>query len=398
MLSPLSAHNGYNDNPEISGFYSSDDEAQAPLVNNNSLQLVLYHTNKVTHNNDTCAPVTTPKVKQQQNMNKKNNTESQTKDRWYVLILLCIQSISIWYSFDTLTILHNEFYAQLKFTDFEYNFLYSIAVFPSLILSFFAPFILKKVGVTYSMLLSLICSFVGCSLFAISCASLSFKFMLFARFIYGIGASWNGIVSFIILYHHFNDHEFATSLSISFSSVRLGFLLNDFITVYIVNSFDSLSLPIWFGALLIFVSFLSTLYMIGMHTSSFYINSDAVAKPQIAEINGMELDSSHLHSFRIGFWLLSLICGLGFAFFSTWNTIAVHVIQKRYGILTESMADYYLLIMYVIPCVISPLYGVILDRNGSFYCTLLIGGIFGIIGLFEFFHLHITKCNVRVCG
>ena len=140
MLSPLSAHNGYNDNPEISGFYSSDDEAQAPLVNNSSLQLVLYNTNKVTHNNDTCAPVTTPKIKQQQNMNKKNNTESQTKDRWYVLILLCIQSISIWYSFDTLTILHNEFYAQLKFTDFEYNFLYSIAVFPSLILSFFAPF------------------------------------------------------------------------------------------------------------------------------------------------------------------------------------------------------------------------------------------------------------------
>eukprot|EP01083_Nonionella_stella_P012228 34688_1 len=383
----------------MSGLYISDDEAQAPLIRNKSSTPITIHNalNIMSYQNDSdhfdVDEHHIPSPETIQHLNKRramdtNLTEQghyePPKWRWFVLTILCIQSICIWYSFDTLSILHNEFFNEFQLTNMQYTLLYSIAVFPSIVLSIFASYIIDKYGITYSLLISLLFSFCGESLFAISCTTLSYKLMLFGRTLYGIGASWNGICSFIIIYHYFNHKEFATSLSISFSCIRLGFIVNDFITIYIVNTFHSIAGSIWFGVMLIFISFVSTLYMLGANTSWLYMNSIAQNRDQIAAINHihrntLHLDPSHLHSFKIGFWLLSLLCGLGFAFFSTWNTIGVALMQTRYG-LSESTADYYLLILYIIPCVLSPLYGVILDNNKAFYSTLFIGGMLGIIG------------------
>eukprot|EP01084_Bolivina_argentea_P227444 384130_1 len=142
----------------MSGLYISDDEAQELLIKNDSkaIEIVSYQNelNELKETNTTNNEIILnidKNINQIESHNKNinnisNNINESSTYRWFVLIILCIQSISIWYCFDILSILHNEFYDQFKLTNFEYNLLYVFAVFPSLILSIFASYIIDKYG------------------------------------------------------------------------------------------------------------------------------------------------------------------------------------------------------------------------------------------------------------
>ena len=117
-------------------------------------------------------------------------------------------------------------------------------------------------------------------------------------------------------------------------------------------------------------------------------NQSASAEPQQPSLYGVgqenrlyfEPSRSHLYSFRIGYWLLTVIGAIGFSLFSTWNVVAIGVLSARYGVDDEAERDWLFLIIHIVPFVTAPLFGIVLDRNHKFYTALCAAGILGLIG------------------
>ena len=231
---------------------------------------------------------------------------------------------------------------------------------------------------------------------------MSFTAMLIGRTIYGVGAALNIIWSLMVIHRYFDSKELATSFAVSFSVGRMGFVANDFTAIHFIDdqSTDTLQVTVWCGVALLFVALLATFYLMDGHRWRFRLRpiscGIASAAPNTSEsMNSMtsnhsqsamltlspsDSGKSHLYSFRIGYWLLAVIGGLGFSLFSTWNVVANGVLSNRYGIHDEAERDWLLMIVYIVPLITAPLFGVILDKNGSFHLMLCFAGICGLIG------------------
>ena len=321
---------------------------------------------------------------------------NHSKFRWFVLSIVCLQSVSIWYCFDSVVILHDELMDKFRFTDSQHSILSSMAIFGSILSAPFSSQIISKYGISQSIIVSLLCSFCGHSLFAVSCGTMSFTAMLIGRTIYGVGAALNIICSLMVIHRYFDSKELATSFAVSFSVGRMGFVANDFTAIHFIDdqSTDTLQVTVWCGVALLFVALLATFYLMDGHRWRFRLRpiscGIATAAPESMNSNHSESavltlspsDSgkSHLYSFRIGYWLLAVIGGLGFSLFSTWNVVANGVLSNRYGIHDEAERDWLLMIVYIVPLITAPLFGVILDKNGSFHLMLCFAGICGLIG------------------
>lgn len=307
-------------------------------------------------------------------MDNKRSSTSLVKHRWWLLCIVSVDSLCIWFCFDTILVLsdslrHGALGFTLSFS--EYTLLYAFGVAPSFISLLLAPISLRRLGVAWTLSLSLILSLLGQSLLTLSCApSLhSFTLMLCARALYGIGAAWHGISSFIILCRCFAQRSLATSLAVAFSFVRAGFFLNDLATFRL---HDDLVRALWIGIALLILALITTLSLFRFTPSDLTTPTAPILHRAVSSPN-----AQHLYSFKVGFWILSLVCALGFCFFASWSAVGIELMEARYGLMSDAEADYYLLIMHGVPCVTSPLWGVILDKNGAFYAYLLLAGVLG---------------------
>jgi hypothetical protein len=159
--------------------------------------------------------------------------------KWIVLFLASMVTFGGYYSFDFPSVLHNQLYRHfltsnpsLSPSDYELSFslLFSLYSLPNTILPWFGGILSDKIGNNTVMIVCGIFVLLGniIQTYAIMISNLSW--MVFGRFIFGLGAETLQVCTNTTISKWFNGMELAFALGINLSSCKLAGVLTDWIS------------------------------------------------------------------------------------------------------------------------------------------------------------------------
>ena len=293
-------------------------------------------------------------------LNSNSSQSYRTKMKYPALILACLLSIGAYFCYDNPASLESHLTdpnGTFKLDHVSYSLLYSVYAFPNTILPLFGGFLVDKMGVRIGLLFFSLLLTIGQLLIFLGGISTTFSLLLVGRVLFGIGSESLNVTQTTIIAHWFEGSGISFAIGLNIAIARIGSVMNSALTPILYNVNEGYFLPLFIGLLLCVGSFLCGLVLC-------YVDKKAeIQEKQKSQEESEKIQLSDLKSFSLLFWFLLLTCILTYGSFYTFNANANDILNKRFHISNE-IAGLYLMVVFLIAALVTPLFGMFFDRYG----------------------------------
>jgi nitrate/nitrite transporter NarK len=191
----------------------------------------------------------------------------------------------------------------------------------------------------------------------------------------------------VVISQWFKDKELALALGLNITISRLGSSINSALTPYIfehqVNSGSShpFFLPTFIGLIACILSWVAGLGMCYMDKESDRREGkldDIIEKDESEQINLKDI-----FKFDIKLWILVVTCTLIYGSFFAFNGNANDILHNMYNIPT-GIAGVYLLVIYLSASIVTPMFGLVVDKYGRRVLLMILSITLFLIALVVF--------------
>jgi len=291
-----------------------------------------------------------------------------TKLRWVVLALACLTNVGSFYSFDIPGALQTGLEDQLKITDDDFAYIYSLYSLPNIILPFFGGVIVDRLGNLIAMGVFAGILIIGQCIVTAGAYNLSFPLILAGRVVFGLGGECLSVAQSSIIAKWFMGKELSLALGASLCVARLGSSANSVLSTSIYSWTDNkLWVPFLVGAVLCFGSWIAGLVLGGIDNR--VDKQEGISKD--GQEDGGKISLNDLKSFKTIYYLLLFNCFFLYGAFFGLNNNLNKIMQDRFGF-SNQQAGFCIPIVYICSAIITPLFGKFTDEKGKRVFWMLI--------------------------
>jgi predicted MFS family arabinose efflux permease len=288
------------------------------------------------------------------------------RERWLVLALMSILLYGIYYAFNAVVPLADAIIKQFGISRAQYGLLFSYYSVPNFIIVLIGGMLIDKIGTRKAGLLFVTLCVVGITLTA---AALSFPLMLAGRFLYGIGAESLLIAEIKILARWFRGKELSFAFGINVTAVRLS-------DVSAINL--GAHLPGWTGSMRMALWVTVAAVLIGCAAFLVYLRLDRRKKEgwgeEVKDAPADRIVFRDVFKYPTSYWYVSFLCLAFYSMIFPFVAFSSMFLQKKFG-LSPGQAGFYGSFVYIATAVITPLFGLFLDRVGKRATIMLFGSL-----------------------
>lgn len=193
--------------------------------------------------------------------------------------------------------------------------------------------------------------------------------MMLGRFVFGLGGECLVVSQSTVISQWFKANEIALALGLNITASRLGSSVNSALTPILYSSQKSTAhpffLPTLVGLIACVLSWFAGLGMIYMDRESDRREGKLQEDQRRSSFidDNEQVRISDIKNFSSQFWILVLNCALIYGSFFSFNANANDLLHSLYGISTDK-AGLYLLTINLSASIITPMFGVIVDKFG----------------------------------
>ncbi len=312
--------------------------------------------------------------------------------RWSMLLLVSLLMAANYYFYDALTPIKSYLTEHLGFDSTDYGLVQGFYAFPNtfLLMAIFGGVILDRIGIRITGFVFAIFMLIGAWLTLYGASNVfnngglgygflnsfwtgvspSVKMMSLGMLFFGLGAETSIVVFNKIIVKWFKGKEMALAFAINLSIARFGTAL----AVKLGPRFAEIDLlmPIWFGVLLLSITFLTFLiYLFNDYRLDTQIKEtqpllDPTEKFRVTDVTG-------LLKFR-SFVFIMLLCITFYAAFFPFLKYAPDFFYNKYGVSTQTSGD----ITFWLPMgtvLFTPIFGWFVDRKGRAASLMILGSL-----------------------
>jgi predicted MFS family arabinose efflux permease len=299
-------------------------------------------------------------------MEKEGQSEDLRKERWFVLALMAILLYGVYYAYNSVVPLADAIIREFGISRAQYGFLFSYYSIPNFIIVLIGGILVDKIGIRKAGLIFATLCTAGIVLTA---AAPVFKLMLAGRLIYGIGAESLLIAEIKILARWFRGKELAFAFGLNVTAVRLSDVSALNLGAHLPAWTGSMRMTLWVPVIVMFVGFAAFLV---------YLRLDRKREERsgLAERKGSsdKIVFRDVFKYPASFWYVSLLCLAFYSLVFPFVAFSSMFLQSKFG-LSPGRAGLYGSFVYMATAVITPLFGLVLDRVGKRATIMLFGSL-----------------------
>lgn len=193
--------------------------------------------------------------------------------------------------------------------------------------------------------------------------------------VFGMGCEITGITVSKIITKWFTGHELALAMGLQVALARLGTAAALSISPMVAVHFESISMPVMFGAVLLIIGFLSFIVYnvmdvkLDKSTPAVDVATDGGSSDE-----GFKFSDLGLILSNAGFWLIALLCLLFYSGVFPFLKFASDLMVNKYGV-DPALAGWIPSILPYGTIVLTPFFGSIYDKVGKGATLMLIGSV-----------------------
>ena len=299
-------------------------------------------------------------------------SSSKKSARWMVLLLSFVSSFGIYYCCYLPSALESEFLKQFKLNHAEYNLFFSIFYASSIPIAIISGYLCDFIGISRTRTLFLILATMGQSVMFIGSAlkSNNYAVLLVGRIIYGLGCESYQVANSALIADYFIDSEVFLSMALKLAFGRITTSFTYFFALSLFNKLFNKSLVISMlsGAIAMMISTIAAIgvliidkkYRIGESQLNEMVNSIELQSKLTKEKTQLHAPKKLTKNYL--FWILLIVTGIDYAVTQGWLGMSSEYIQKKYNY-TAEIANRAIQIIPLIPVILTPLIGFIIDRK-----------------------------------
>jgi predicted MFS family arabinose efflux permease len=291
--------------------------------------------------------------------------EDLRRERWFVLALMSILLYGVYYAYNAVVPLAESIIRGFGISRAQYGLLYSYYSIPNFIIVLIGGILVDRIGTRRAGLLFATLCAVGITMTA---AALSFKLMLAGRFLYGIGAESLLIAEVKILARWFRGKELSFAFGLNVTAVRLADVSALNLGAHLPRWTGSIRMTLWVTVIVMFIGYAAFLW---------YLRLDKKREPGSGGEKGTSADKfvvRDIFKYPASYWYVSLLCLAFYSLIFPFVAFSSLFLQKKFG-LSPGRAGLYGSFVYITTAVITPLFGLVLDRVGKRATIMLFGSL-----------------------
>jgi MFS family permease len=288
------------------------------------------------------------------------------RERWLVLALMSILLYGIYYAYNAVVPLADSIIREFGISRAQYGLLYSYYSIPNFVIVLIGGILVDKIGTRRAGLLFAALCAVGITMTA---AALSFRLMLAGRFLYGIGAESLLIAEIKILARWFKGKELSFAFGLNVTAVRLSDVSALNLGAHLPELTGSMRMALWVTVIAMLIGGAAFLAYLRLEKKK--------GSPTGAEEKGASADKivvRDIFKYPASYWYVSLLCLAFYSLIFPFVAFSSLFLQKKFG-LSPGQAGLYGSFVYITTAVITPLFGLVLDRVGKRATIMLFGSL-----------------------
>ena len=296
--------------------------------------------------------------------------------RYILLVLLCAAKMGIVYSIDLPAALETTIINVMRVTITQYELLYSLYAWPNVVLVVIGGVLIDRLlGLRLGLILFVILSCVGQLLVAMGGYMNLFWLMVAGRFVFGAGTELASTAVDIFAAALFRDRELGFVFGIVYGADRITSSINLNLSGRLHSALQFISdRHVQLGSVLLFGFVLSLLSLVLAFIAAFLdLKRERAIGVKREKHGGFKLKD--IRDFSLPFWLISFVGLLYYIPVFPFISIAQVFFKQKYGY-RSSMANLVNSMIYFVPAVAYPAFGLIMDWIGY----KLFWGVFTISG------------------
>ncbi|HLO57678.1 MAG TPA: MFS transporter [Bacteroidales bacterium] len=312
--------------------------------------------------------------------------------RWSMLLLVSLLMASNYYFYDALTPIKHLLTEKLGFSSTDYGLVQGFYAFPNtfLLMAILGGIILDRIGIRITgtvfaifMLIGAWLTLYGASNYYnnggpgyalmssfLTSVSPSVKMMALGMLFFGLGAETSIVVFNKIIVKWFKGREIALAFAVNLSIARFGTAL----AIKLGPRFKEIDwlMPIWFGVLLLSITFLTFLiylfndYRLDKQIKDANPKMDPTEEFKISDVTGILKIRS--------FIFITLLCITFYAAFFPFLKYAPDFFLNKYGVSERTSGD----ITFWLPMgtvLFTPIFGALVDKKGRAASLMILGSL-----------------------
>ncbi len=312
--------------------------------------------------------------------------------RWGMLFLVSLVMAANYYFYDALTPIKSVLSEHLGFSSTDYGIVQGFYAFPNtfLLMAILGGIILDRIGIRITGTVFVTFMMIGAWLTLYGASGIynnggpgytfmgsflkqfspAVKMMALGMLFFGLGAETSIVVFNKILVKWFKDREIALAFAINLGIARFGTAL----AIKLGPRFAEKDwlMPIWFGVLLLSITFLAFLvYLVNDYRLDRQIKD---ANPQMDETEKFRItDVTNLLKIK-SFIYIALLCVTFYAAFFPFLKYAPDFFLNKYGVSPKTSGD----ITFWLPIgtvLFTPIFGWLVDRKGRAASLMILGSM-----------------------
>ncbi|UXI20375.1 GRIP and coiled-coil domain-containing protein 2-like [Sarcoptes scabiei] len=313
--------------------------------------------------------------------------------RYFVLIFMCFLGFGSYYCYDNPGALQKQIIKEMDINIGTFSQLYSWYSWPQTILCFFGGFLIDRVfGIRLGAIIFAAIILIGQLFFALGAFCDLFWVMNFGRFIFGVGGESLAVAQNTYAVSWFKDKELNMVFGLQLSIARAGSTAN-FMTMLLIYDYignysqghKRLGFTLLIAAGTCIFSLLCAFILAFFdRRASRLLHEDSLILEESEKVN-----ITDAKKFRLSFWLIALICVTYYVTIFPFTALGSLFFQRKYQI-SQTEANFYDSIIYVISTFASPVLGILVDLTGRNTIWVLMATIITLIshGMLAFTFIH----------
>jgi len=292
--------------------------------------------------------------------------EDGRRERWFVLALMGVLLYGVYYAYNSVVPLADAIMSEFGISRAQYGLLFSSYSIPNFIIVLIGGILVDKIGVRRAGLLFAALCTVG---IAMTAAALSFRLMLAGRLLYGIGAESLLIAEVKILARWFKGKELSFAFGLNVTAVRLSDVSALNLGAHLPGWTGSMRMALWVTVIVMLIGFAAFLVYLRLDKEK---EGGSHAGEKGAPVDKFAVRDVFKHP--ASYWYVSFLCLAFYSMVFPFVAFSSMFLQKKFG-LSPGQAGFYGSFVYLATAIITPLFGLVLDRIGKRATVMLFGSL-----------------------
>jgi len=303
----------------------------------------------------------------------------QTSWKWLALALMNLILFGYLAVFDSPQPLETQIKKEFHIGEDKYSLLYTYLAAPNIVLPVFAGILVDFMGVRPSLFVFGTFVFLGQMVFGYGAQILNFNVMIAGRVIYSLGADPLNIAQVVMVNKWFKGKELALAISLGTLMAGGGKAFNSAVIPYVFSITHNLASPLYFGALICFLSLICAVIIIMWDKVNDARELDYDPNFGKKKEASESFKFSDMKKFKLIAWLLVINYGILDGTLFTLRSYLNEFYQTAYKF-NDQEAGKYISIHYLTMAISSPIMGFFIDKIGLRASITFYNSILGVVG------------------